>query len=164
MKPDSWKDELLKDVLSEAAPPAMREDSLHQMLGAVQHRRRQRRTLQSLAAAACLLAVIGLAVRFISQPSPSALNGPSPLLVHSQTLSPGTLVTTQPGTMEVVNSSGAAVAFVEPLTSTELFEFIGDEKLLALLAGRPAALVHHGASVAELVFLHPADADGFQIP
>lgn len=164
MKPDSWKDELLKDVLTETAPPSMRADSLEQMLGAVQRRRRQQRTLQSLAAAACLLAAIGVAMKFGTRQSSSVLHGPGPFLVQSHPLTPGTLVTTQPGTMEVVNSSGATVAFVEPVTSTELFESIGDEKLLALLDGRPAALVHHGASGAELMFLHPADADGFQIP
>src|SRR5258708_38395572 len=117
MKHNSWKDELLKDVLTEAALPSMREDSLQQMLGAVQHRRRQRRALQSLASVVCLLAVVAFAVRFISRPSPSALDGPGPLLVHSQTLNPGTIVTTQPGTMEIISPSGAAMAFVEPLPS-----------------------------------------------
>ncbi len=39
----------------------------------------------------------------------------------------------------------------------------GDEQLFALLGGRPAALVQRGPAGAELVFLNPADRDGFAV-
>jgi hypothetical protein len=55
------------------------------------------------------------------------------------------------------------VALVENLLPSELFETIGDDRLFALLAGRPAALVHLNGT-AQLVFVNPSDANGFQIP
>jgi hypothetical protein len=44
-----------------------------------------------------------------------------------------------------------------------MFEVIGDDQLFALLGGRPAALVQRGRAGAELVFLNPADRDGFAV-
>ena len=163
MKDDSTKDELLSEVLSEAATPSFRQSSLDEMLAVVQRRRVTRKRVQGgLAIAACLLLIIGFGARFLPKQNIAMVQRVDPLLVHSAPLAPGTFVTTEPDLISIVNSSGIAIALVEGMPSGELFEVIGEEKLFALLASRPAALIHHGTS-AELVLLDPADANGFQV-
>jgi hypothetical protein len=72
------------------------------------------------------------------------------------------IVATAPGRIATVSTSASSIALVEALPPGDLFEVIGDDGLLALMGGRPAALVYHD-SAAELVFLNPADANGFKI-
>ena len=164
MKDNSSEDELLDEVLGETATPAFRAGSLEQMLGAVQHRRRARRRRLQVLTAFCLVASIGLFVRLTQKQHLGSLNRPEPLLVHSQPLPSEMIVVTEPLPMITVSSSGYSVALVEDLLPGELFETIGDDRLLALLAGRPAALVRPAYGATELVFLNPTDANGFQVP
>ena len=44
-----------------------------------------------------------------------------------------------------------------------MFREIDDEQLLALLAGKPAALVRRGPNQVELIFLNPEDEKGFPV-
>src|ERR1051326_1458944 len=165
MKDNSWEDELLDEILGETGAPAVRAGSLDQMLGAVRQRRRgQRRRIQLIVAAFCVLGSLGLLMRFLPKQHLAHLTPAEPLLVHSQPLSPGTIVQTAPLLIGTVNSSASPIALVEKLPPGDLFETIGDDTLLALLNGRPAALVHPAFGGAELVFLNPQDSEGFQIP
>lgn len=161
---DNSEDELLDEVLGETATPSFRTGSLDQMLAAVKQRRRARRTHIQVLTAVCLMASIGLFVRLIQKQHLGSLNRPEPLLVYTQPLPAGMIVATQPILINTVSSFGSSVALVENLPPDELFQTIGDDRLLALLAGRPAALVHSHFGAAELVFLNPADANGFQVP
>src|SRR5882724_4849557 len=162
MKNNSWEDELLDDVLAEAATPVYRTDSLEQTLAAVQRRRAQRRLTRSLLVTCCVIGAIGFLARFIPMQKLAMFNGAEPLLVHSEPLSPGMFVLTQPASITTVNSPRTSLAQVEAIPAENLFEFIDDDRLLALLAGRPAALVYDSSAAAELVFVNPADANGFQ--
>jgi hypothetical protein len=162
---DNSEDELLDEILGETATPSFRAGSLDQMLAAVRQRRRERsRRTQALLVALCLLTGIGVFMRLVPKQNPAGLNTSDPLLVHSAPLSPGMIVVTEPLLIGTVNSSGPSVALVEDLAPSELFETIGDDRLFALLAGRPAALIRHLGGAPELVFLNPSDANGFQVP
>jgi hypothetical protein len=162
MKDNSWNDELLDDVLAADATPSLRTDSLAQMLGAVQRRRQQRQQARAILATTCFVALIGLALRFVPA-RPSSTRVGAAFQVSSHPLAPGVIVATHSGAIEMVGSARESVPLVEPLSAGDLFEFIGDDKLLALLEGRPAGLVHRDGSSSELVFLNPKDADGFQV-
>jgi hypothetical protein len=162
---DNSEDELLDEILGETATTSFRAGSLDQMLAAVRQRRRdRRRRTQALFVALCLLAGIGVFMKLVPKQNLPGPNTPDPLLVHSAPFSPGMIVVTEPLLIGTVNSSGPSVALVEGLSPSELFETIGDDRLFALLAGRPAALVHPLDGTAQLVFLNPSDANGFQIP
>ncbi|HTL55887.1 MAG TPA: hypothetical protein VL361_09415 [Candidatus Limnocylindrales bacterium] len=163
MKDDPAKDELLSDLLGEAATPSFRESSLDQMLAAVQQRRVRRRRVQALATAASLFLIVALGVRFFPKHNVMVARQANPMRVHSAPLTPGSIVTTEASLIGSVNSLGTSIALVEEIPASELYERIGDDKLLALLTSRPAALVYRSTSTAELVFLNPADADGFQL-
>ena len=162
MNDNSWNDELLDDVLAAGAPPSLRTDSLAQMISAVQRRRQQRQTARAMLATACFIALVGLAIRLVPERT-SANRAGAGLQVSSRRLAADVIVGTHPGTIEIVSSATESVPLVEPLLAANLFEFIGDDKLLALLDGRPAGLVHNDASSSELVFLNPRDAEGFQV-
>ena len=162
MKDNSGSDELLDDVLAAGASSSLREDSLAQMLSAVQRRRRQRQTVRGMLATMCFIVLIGLAIRFVPNRPFSNPVGAG-LQVNSHRLAADAIVETHSGTIEIFSSSEKPPPVVEPLLAGALFEFIGDDKLFALLEGRPAGLVHRDASSSELVFLNPKDADGFQV-
>jgi Na+-transporting NADH:ubiquinone oxidoreductase subunit NqrA len=85
------------------------------------------------------------------------------VIVRTQPLDPRRMVGTTPGTVAMVNSSKATFALVETRTTRQIVKEIDDEGLLALLQGRPAALVRRGSNQAELVFLNPEDAKGFPL-
>jgi hypothetical protein len=86
-----------------------------------------------------------------------------PLVVHSQPLGPALVVATQPGAFLSVQSTDSSVTAVETLPSEQLFSFIGDTELFALLGGRPAALVCRGPVDCDLVLINPDDRIGFPI-
>jgi hypothetical protein len=163
MDTDPAKDALLNDVLADAASPAFREDLLRLTLEQVQGRqRRQRRSRRLLAAAGALL-VLAVAARFLPRHNALEPSSNDSLVVHSRPLRAGVVVTTQPGSAELVRSSAAAVAWVMTSPNVSTFDRISDEQLFALLGGRPAALVHQDPARAELVFLNPADERGFPV-
>ncbi|MGO8678410.1 MAG: hypothetical protein ACLQVX_21420 [Limisphaerales bacterium] len=63
----------------------------------------------------------------------------------------------------VEQNVASAIARTRTSPTEQRFEAIGDAQLFALLGGRPAALVQRGPAGAELVFLNPADRDGFAV-
>jgi hypothetical protein len=163
MKNDSWRDELIEDVMAEAATPSFREGSLDQLLGAATQRRVRRRRNRALMAASCFVAAIGLAAWQLPIFKPSKPTSVQSWIVHSGPLDGQMIVTTQPGLVTTITSSGL-VARVEPNSAGKLFELIDDDTLLALIGDRPAGLVNRGAANAELVLLNPADSKGFLMP
>lgn len=159
--------ELLDDVLSEAAPPAFREALFGQTLGAVRRRRRFRHARN----AAVLVVLFALAGIFIWQRNPerrSIATAPkiqtparTYTLVSTQPLAVSDIVTTHaPGSVQLITSA-PTVEIVE--TSTGNFHVINDEQLLALVAAHPAVLVRTGPHSEQLVFANPADAKGFPL-
>ena len=163
MNSDPYRDDLLGDVLAEAVTPSFRAGVLARMLTELRRRRERRQRIKGIMAA-CLVLIFGVAVRFIfSQHQPASLKADG-FEVHSQRLNPGMVVATQPEAVAVVKTTATSVILVETMPAGKLFEFIGENQLLALLGSRPAALVHHGVLGDELLLLNPADAQGFQVP
>ena len=163
MDTDPAKNQLLDDVLADAAPPGFRADLLRLTLEQVQSRKHRRRRNRGLLAAACLLLVLAVGARFLFPPNAPKPGPGNPLVVQSRPLDARMLVTTQPGGPGLVRSSASPFAFVRTSPTERTFDVIGDDQLFALLGGRPAALVRRGPAAAELVFLNPADQDGFPV-
>ena len=163
MNADPAKNQLLDEVLADAASPAFRADLLRLTLERVQSRNQQRRRNRGLLAAACVLLVLATAVRLLSPSSAPKRGHDNPLVVHSRPLDARMLVATQPGRLGLVRSSASTIARVRTSPTERTFDVIGDDQLFALLGGRPAALVRRGPATAELVLLDPADRDGFPV-
>lgn len=161
MKTDR-NNELLDDVLSEATPPDFRAELLEATLRQVQRRKRNRKWNQRGLALACAITVAAVGVKFF-KPGPKQIEtaaASETFLVHSQPLSPEILVTTQTATTGIINSSDLSFAMVKSAPNN--FQMIGDEDLFGLLTGKPVALVRHDFDT-ELVFLNPADRNGFPV-
>jgi hypothetical protein len=166
MENQDRNDDLLKDVFGEEANLDFREGLLHQTLQAVQSRKRLRRWNRRLLAGACAVVTLVVAAKLFLPPGEVRLrtaSDASPFLVHSEALGADMLVRTQPGSVAMAHSSPEIVAVIRTVPGQISLEIIGDQELLALLAGRPAALVHRSPLEAELVFLNPDDQDGFPV-
>jgi|SRR5690348_8843974 len=162
-------DNLLDDVLTEAAPADFRDAMLGKTLRLVRRRRRWRQTRR----AAALLAVLVLCGVFIWQknmpqkpvalsPTPAAkAAGKSYILVGTQPLPVGDIVTTQPLTSHKVVAPAVVAEIVQ--THRGNYRIINDDELLMLVASRPAVLVRTGPHSEELVFANPKDQKGFPL-
>jgi len=159
-------EELLDDVLAEAAPADFREALLDTTLRQVRRRRRLRRARNVAGVVAALLLLGALVWPKNAKQTPIAIAPPtkkaveqSYTLVTTQPLSPDNMVQTHPfGTPQIITSR-ATVEIVQ--TAAENFHLINDEQLLALTADHPAILVRTGPHSEELVFANPQDAKGF---
>jgi hypothetical protein len=156
---------LLDDVLSDAAPPGFRAELLDATLQHVRRRKHLRHWNRGLAVVAVMLAAISFALWRTSSPDtqPVLSGKPDLIVVRSRPLDPSRIVTTTPGTVAVVSSSPSTFALVKTGSAEHLFREIDDEQLLALLQGKPAALVRHGPNEVELIFLNPEDEKGFPV-
>jgi hypothetical protein len=158
----SNRQQLLEDVLEEAGSPVFKEVLWQQTLEQVRCLSRARRRNRVLLAVAVMAVAPLFPWRLIIPPTQVQ---PLPYgIVRSQALPAAMIAETKPGTIPVITSSSAAVAVVETGPAKDLFREIGDEQLLALLAGRPAALVRQGPGQASLLFLNPQDQNGFPAP
>ena len=177
MRPPTYPDSLLHDVLADTAGPALRAALLDPMLRAARARQRRRRLGGMLALFVLLLVPIVLyrPTRFAREasnsvratpgafdPSPSATR-PACAIIRSQPLPPGMLVRSEVGTVPVVVSSRAGLVIVETVPRPGLVRELNDQELLTLLAGRPAAIVRPPDQAAELLFVNPEDRNGFPI-
>jgi hypothetical protein len=164
MKNQPEADRLLDDIFGENISPDFKNDVLDQTLRRVRRRKSMRRVNRGvivLALFVCLpLAVWRWPVR-PPQPLRSSMLGYG--LVNSKPLDPSMIVESKADGLNVITSSPSTVVVIESIPGQDLFQEIDDQQLLTLLAGRPAALVRQGPQ-AELVFLNPADADGFFMP
>jgi hypothetical protein len=158
-------EQLLDDVLGDAAPADFRAALLDVTLGRVRRRNRFRRVRRGAALFTVLLGVITVALwkGFPPGSQPFQFRNPDLVVIHSRPLDPSLIVRTRPGTVAVVNSSLSGLAVVETGKSRSVFQEIDDEGLLALLHGRPVALVRRGPHQAELIFLNPEDQKGFPL-
>ena len=155
-------DQFLSDVFGE--PEEFRDALLAQTLRQVRRRRIFRRCRQGFTAVAGVVAVAVVCWRTF-QPTPLRLPAKAPdlVVIRSQPLPPSMIVETRPDGLTEVASSSATYALVETGAAKRLFREIDDEQLLALLAGKPAALVRRGPNQVELIFLNPEDEKGFPV-
>jgi hypothetical protein len=160
--------ELLDDVLAEAAPANFREALLDETLRVVRRRRRIRQ-VRNVVGMLIILGFLGIFVRQQTLRKPSIAIAPQPArpvekgytLLHTQPLLAAAVITTHPsGTMPFITSA-ATVAIVE--TTPGQFRLINDQQLLALVAAHPAVLVRTGPNSEQLVFANPQDANGFPL-
>lgn len=162
MKNNFEQDELLEDVLAEAAPQNFRDELFARTLKQVRRRKQWRRTRSALLAASAVVALIFFARTLPpTKPAPTQIIS-NPLLVHSQPLTASMIVRTD-SAVAMVGSSNSSVAILKSASAQDLFGVIGDEELFDLLEGRPAILVRRNSFEAELVFANPADQDGFPV-
>lgn len=160
------KDELLDDVLGEAAPAGFREALLDTTLRQVRRRRRVRYARNALG----MLIVLALLIALIfpkhtgRQPIAIAPTKEKPLeksytLINTQPLPSSELVTTHsPATVQLITTK-TTVEIVQ--TTTGNYRLINDEELLALVAAHHAALVRTGPNSEKLIFANPQDAKDF---
>ena len=82
---------------------------------------------------------------------PGQIRQPDPMVVNSQPLHQGQIVTTQLGSVEEVVSLASTFAEVRTSGSSGVYQEIDDKQLLALLADRSPVLIHDGPHQAELI-------------
>jgi len=159
--------ELLDDVLAEAAPAGFREALLDETLRVVRRRHRIRR-VRNIAGVFVALTLLGLLILQRTSRPPSVAIAPTPkaaeksyTLISTQPLSPGSIIITRPPAAVPFVTSTATVTVVE--TSLGNFRSINDQQLLALVAAHPAVLVRTGPHSEQLVFANPDDAKGFPL-
>lgn len=170
MKRETDNEELIDDVLAEAAPPDFRDALLGETLGLVRRRRRFRHA-RNVTGILALLGLLGFLV-WPKNPKLPALANVSPALksvpqapsgnytlIGTQPLPGHSHVATQPITSAPVATSEPAVPIVQ--TTTGNYQVIDDKELLALVAGHPAVLIHTSPGSEKLVFANPADQNGF---
>lgn len=155
---------LLDDMLGDASPAGFREALLGETLRLARHRRRFRQTQR----AAATLAVLGVLAALVSRnlPRHPAVSPPPVVsyeIIHTQPWPVAAIVTTQPLSADRLVASVATADIVQTTATGRGFREIDDDQLLALVAPRPAALVRLGPHSAELVFVNPADQDGFPV-
>ena|SRR5438477_9451780 len=157
-------DPLLDDVLTEGVSAEFRNELLERTLRQVRRRKHVRQLNQTLLAAT-LSAGLLLTVWKAYFPSSHSAKSELPVLdvVTSRPVAPSMIVETEIGAISLIRSSDADLAVVHSQFGEGLFQEINDQELLALLAGRPAALVREAPGHAELLFLDPDDAQGFPV-
>jgi hypothetical protein len=163
-EPDN--EQLLVDVLAEAAPAGIREALLGETLRLARCRRHWRQTRR----AAALLVALGLFTLLVWRNFPPQSLAPMPMakvkvqgyeLVRTQPLSAGMTVVTEPLSADHLVASVAIAEMVQ--TSSSNYRVINDNELLALVAPRPAVLVRFGPHSDQLFFANPADEKGFPV-
>jgi hypothetical protein len=154
MKPEADHEQLLNDVLAEAAPADFREAMLGKAVRLARGRRhsRQARRVGVLVVAVLLAALVwqhsSRQPQLAQQPSPRTADKIY-TLIHNEPLLASAIVTTRILVGQEFASS-AKVGIIE--TSAGNFRFINDEELLALVSPRPALLIRTGPHSEELVF------------
>jgi hypothetical protein len=158
-------EQLLNDVLGDAAPDDFRAALLDATLRQARRRSRGRRIRQGAGMLALLLAAVLVALWKVSPPQsrPDQFRRPDLVVIHSRPLGPAMIVQSRPGTVGAVSSTLSGLAVVETGKARGVLKEIDDEGLLALLHGRPVALVRRGPNQAELIFLNPEDQEGFPV-
>jgi len=157
MKREADNDDLLDDVLAEAAPPAFRATLLEATLQQARRRGRLRRVRRAALPAALLVAVATLTWWRGRSPDASIASPAEPpcRIVRTQPLPTAAMVTTQPLLADRLIATEPFLAIVHTTPGSGGFRYINDEELLALVA-RPAILVRVGPHTQELIFTSPS--------
>jgi hypothetical protein len=156
-------EQLLDDVLAEAAPPGFRAALLDRTLRQARRRKQIRRWNLALSAAAGV-ALLTFAFWNAREPRTASTPARRPdlVIVHSRPLNPAQVVSTRPGAVQMVSSSASTFRLVQTRME-RLYEEIDDQQLLALVSGKPVALIHRGPNQAELIFLNREDEKGVHL-
>jgi len=145
-------EELLDDLLDDAAPPEFRAELMKVTL----RQARRRKQVRQFASALVIAVVAGGMAFLFWKPGDRAMvsnqGRPAKLAVV-----PVQVISTRPDSVAVVTTSGSTLSQVETRASERSYSEINDQQLFALLAGHPAALVHAGPNQSELIFLNPED-------
>lgn len=152
--------DLLEEVLEQSASPEFKTALLENTLRAARHRKQFRQVGQSSLAVAAIVLALTFLLHKPAAPFRPQTQEVGVSFIHSEKLSPDMLLATRQ-TVPQITSSKLTVAIVT--TQRGGFKLLGDEELLACLAGHPAALVRRGNGSADLVFVNPADMDGFTV-
>jgi hypothetical protein len=164
MKNQSDPERLLHDIFGEASPPAFRDGLLEQTLRQVRRRNRVHQSSRGLLTMALLVSLPLILWKAFYPPSLPIKSSPSAFgVVRSEPLPSSMMVESNPNAIHLIVSSSGTVAFVESAGAESLIKEVTDQELLTFLAGRPAALVRFAAHPAELLFLNPADQNGFPV-
>lgn len=158
-------DDLLNDVLTEAAPEEFQNAVLRNTLRHVR-RRRHLRVAKRVALTVALAAVVPALLwrSAVRDPSVVTVAGiPGVTVVRTQPLDSSLTVSTDPGSVEVVTTSSTSLGVVETGLAADSYRVVTDEELLLFCAGRPSAIVRHKLGEAELVFVDPRDWQGFPV-
>lgn len=150
---------LLEAVLAETLTPVFRANSLATTLREVRRRKRVQRWQRGTLA---VLLGVGLPLAVWLRQAPTELPPPaqarSVRVVESRPLPPGMIVETRVGAVPIVASAPGGAGLVTTADQRAGVSEITDAELLALVAGRPVALVRDGGG-ARLVFAEPANGD-----
>ena len=151
-------EQLLDDLLEDAAPPEFRAALLDKTLRSARRRKRARRLTMTMSAAA-LAGILMLSFWKMRQPAtlPDQMRRPDTMVVNSQPLQPRQIVTPQLDSVKEFVSTASTVTEVRTSESSGPYEEINDKQLLALLSDRLAVLVHYGPHQAELIILEPGN-------
>jgi hypothetical protein len=162
---------LLADALNDGAPPGFRETLLANTIGHAQSRCRWRRVRRGMVVMAVL--VMGaVLLRFNPPPRPvgPVVSVPSKApdiagctIVHTEAIPTGWIVRTVATTQAPTQFSFAKIRVVETRSAPDGCRMIEDDELLALMGGRPVALVSCGPRCKQLIFVNPGDEQGFII-
>lgn len=164
---DDKTNNLLDDVLAEAAPADFRDALMRETSRLARHRRhrRQVRCVVGMVLMLCLIA----ALLWENWPKKSAI--PQPLtqrpkpaayqLVRTRPLPANDIVTTQPLAAGQFIASGGTAGIVHTVAGN--YHLLNDAELMALVGKRPAILIRTGPHSEELVFANPEDAKGFPL-
>ncbi len=152
--------DLLQEVLEQGTPAEFQAALMENTFRAARRRKQVRQAVRS----GLVLVVVAVAVTFFLHRPVAPLNRveqESALsIIHSQKLNPGMLLATRESVTAVKSSP---LAFTAIHTKAGGFKILGDDELLACLTKHPAALVRRGNGSADLVFVNPADMEGFEV-
>lgn len=159
---------ILADALNDSAPPDFREALLADTLGHARSRRRWRRARRGIGVMAAL-ALAAVILRFNPPPgSPGPVSAPSGTpeiagcaIIRTEPMPAEWIVRTAPVVAGPPQFSFAATRIVETRGAPDGCRQIEDDELLALIGGRPVALVSCGPRCKQLIFLNPEDEKGF---
>jgi hypothetical protein len=165
--PSRLLDELFRDTM----PDDLRDRLFAETLRAARRRLwRRRLAIGALPIAVLLVLLVPLLV--LLAPHESAPGEtmtrfkPSHFIVASSPLPESMIVRTQPNVVELIATQTAVVALVRTPAGDRLYQELSDGQLLALLAGRPAAIVRlpQDARQARLLILDPEDSRSLGLP
>lgn len=148
-------EQLLDDMLEDAAPPAFRAVLLKQTLGSARRRKQARHFKAALTATAAFGIFLFLSWHMRRTVSlPGQIPQPVLTMVNSQPLEPEEVITTQVNSVEEIASSPSSVAEIRTSQIAGAYELINDQQLLALLSDKSAAVIYRGPHEAELIFFN----------
>jgi hypothetical protein len=162
---------LLDDVLADTVSADFSEAVLERTLRQARRRQRIRRSQQTVLIVAVLAALIfwlwprerPVPIQAEKESRPILLALPVVNFVETLPLPPGMIVETRAGLAAMILASPSTLKLVETLPAGELFRQLNDDQLLALVAGRPVALVRYGPHDAMIVMSEEIVDHGFRL-